>query len=126
MFAGVYVMELSLTGPFLLTRNDDKKAGCTGQAVVMVIITLSTVYFQYMLNRTYSPLLKYLPIISVKDVPWNRQQKMISLDKYDERRFQPLLLKNSPAIRIPRDDLGMSGDEIRNTERVLTSDVVPL
>lgn len=50
LFTGIYFMELSLTGLFLLVRDTEDKASCTAQAVIMILVTVSTAIFQCTLS----------------------------------------------------------------------------
>ena len=67
LFTGLYVMELVLIGLFFLVtdaRPNGEAYGtpCKTQGVVMIIVFLLTILFQWLLNRAFSPLLRYLPI----------------------------------------------------------------
>lgn len=67
LFTGLYVMELCLIGLFFLVRDADgsgRAVGtpCKGQAIVMIIVFLLTILYQYLLNKAFSPLFRYLPI----------------------------------------------------------------
>ena len=61
-------MELCLIGLFFLVRNVNEKTGdaegtpCKGQAIIMIIILVLTVGYQWLLNKAFSPLFRYLPI----------------------------------------------------------------
>lgn len=67
LFTGLYVMELCLIGLFFLVRDADdagRAVGtpCKGQAIVMIILFLLTILYQYLLNKAFGPLFRYLPI----------------------------------------------------------------
>ena len=67
LFTGLYVMELCLIGLFFLVRDVDPKGNavgtpCKGQAIVMIIVFVGTVMFQWFLNASFGPLIRYLPI----------------------------------------------------------------
>ena len=67
LFTGVYVMELCLIGLFFLVRDVDSKGNavgtpCKGQAIVMIIVFIGTIMFQWFLNASFGPLIRYLPI----------------------------------------------------------------
>ncbi len=60
-------MELCLIGLFFLVRDVDSHGNavgtpCKGQAIVMILVLIGTVIFQWLLNDSFGPLLKYLPI----------------------------------------------------------------
>lgn len=67
LFTGLYVMELCLIGLFFLVQNADAEGRavgtpCKGQAIVMIVVSILTVIFQVLLNHTFAPLFRYLPI----------------------------------------------------------------
>ena len=67
LFTGLYFMEVCLIGLFLLVRDADEQGNavgvpCKGQAIIMAIVFLCTVLYQWLLNRAFSPLFRYLPI----------------------------------------------------------------
>ncbi|KAH8704759.1 hypothetical protein BGW36DRAFT_421350 [Talaromyces proteolyticus] len=62
LFTGLYVMELCLIGLFFLVRDDKNTVACQGQAIVMIVVLILTIGYQYFLNEAFSPLIRYLPI----------------------------------------------------------------
>ncbi|KAI9799104.1 MAG: hypothetical protein M1825_004871 [Sarcosagium campestre] len=62
LFTGLYVMELALIGLFFLVRDSDGKAACSPQAIIMIVVAILTIIFQYLLNEAFGPLFNYLPI----------------------------------------------------------------
>lgn len=67
LFTGLYVMELCLIGLFFLVRDVDQYGNavgtpCKGQAIVMIVVLIGTIIFQWLLNASFSPLFRYLPI----------------------------------------------------------------
>lgn len=62
MFTGLYVMELCLIGLFFLVRDENDRVACQGQAIVMIVVLILTLGYQYFLNEAFSPLIRYLPI----------------------------------------------------------------
>lgn len=72
LFVGIYFMELVLIGLFLLVRNTRDENGyqtpvgnstpCKGQAIIMIIVLVFTVIYQFLLNSAFGPLIRYLPI----------------------------------------------------------------
>ncbi|KAI9838196.1 MAG: hypothetical protein M1837_002536 [Sclerophora amabilis] len=62
LFTGLYVMEICLIGLFFLVRDTNNTVACKGQAIVMIVVTIFTVIFQYLLNEAFGPLFRYLPI----------------------------------------------------------------
>ena len=61
-FVGLYVMEIALIGMFFLVRDEHGNVACFGQAIGMIILIFLTAGYQWMLNMSFSPLFRYLPI----------------------------------------------------------------
>lgn len=61
-FTGLYVMELCLVGLFFLAEDETGKNVCFPQGIIMVITLILTALYQYVLNSSFGPLLRYLPI----------------------------------------------------------------
>ncbi|EER23976.1 hypothetical protein D8B26_002139 [Coccidioides posadasii str. Silveira] len=62
LFTGVYVMEICLIGMFFLVRDEKGEVACEGQAICMIVLLIATILFQFLLNRAFQPLFRYLPI----------------------------------------------------------------
>lgn len=67
LFFGLYVMELCLVGLFFLVRDVDSEGNavgtpCKAQAIIMIVVFIFTVIFQWLLDKAFSPLFRYLPI----------------------------------------------------------------
>lgn len=67
LFTGLYLMELCLIGLFFLVRDassDGKAKGtpCQAQAIVMIVVLILTLLYQWLLNGAFGPLMRYLPI----------------------------------------------------------------
>lgn len=62
LFTGLYVMEICLVGLFFLVRDSDGKVACFPQAIIMIIVAILTVVYQFSLNRSFGSLFTYLPI----------------------------------------------------------------
>jgi hypothetical protein len=61
-FTGLYVMELCLVGLFFLAEDETGKNVCFPQGIIMVVALVLTILYQYVLNSSFGPLLRYLPI----------------------------------------------------------------
>jgi hypothetical protein len=61
-FTGLYVMELCLVGLFFLAEDENGKNICFPQGIIMVIALIATIIYQWVLNASFGPLLRYLPI----------------------------------------------------------------
>lgn len=61
-FTGLYVMELCLIGLFFLVRDENDNGVGYPQAIIMIVAMILTALFQYLMNSSFGPLLRYLPI----------------------------------------------------------------
>ncbi|KAI1377779.1 DUF221-domain-containing protein [Hypoxylon crocopeplum] len=61
-FTGLYVMELCLVGLFFLVRDENGDVACAPQAIIMIVAIILTGIYQLLLNRSFGPLFRYLPI----------------------------------------------------------------
>ncbi|RYP61215.1 hypothetical protein DL769_007809 [Monosporascus sp. CRB-8-3] len=61
-FTGLYFMEVLLIGLFFLVRDDQDKVAGGPQAIIMIIATILTATYQILLNKSFGPLFRYLPI----------------------------------------------------------------
>jgi len=80
-FTGLYFMELCMAGLFFIEVDERGRSVCTPHGVVMLVILLLTVLYQVMLNRSFSPLFRYLPITFedeavLRDQAFERAQRL--------------------------------------------------
>jgi calcium permeable stress-gated cation channel len=61
-FTGLYVMELALIGLFFIQTDEHKVHVCTSQAIIMIVVLILTALYQLLLNRSFGPMFRYLPI----------------------------------------------------------------
>ncbi|KAM5348152.1 hypothetical protein ACJ41O_007976 [Fusarium nematophilum] len=61
-FTGIYVMELCMAGLFFIVKDDQGKNTCTPHGSVMIVVLILTILYQVLLNYSFSPLFRYLPI----------------------------------------------------------------
>lgn len=78
-FTGLYVMELALAGLFFIVRDENGNAACTVQGIIMLIALGFTILFQTLLNMSFGPLFRYLPITfedeaCIRDEVFSRDQ----------------------------------------------------
>ena len=62
IFAGVYVLEVTLIGLFFLVRNMENNVACTAQAIIMIVALVLTAAYHYVLETTLHPLYELLPV----------------------------------------------------------------
>ncbi|UKZ73871.1 hypothetical protein TrVFT333_001525 [Trichoderma virens FT-333] len=61
-FTGIYVMELCLAGLFFIVVDESGTHTCTPHGIVMIVVLVLTILYQILLNNSFSPLFRYLPI----------------------------------------------------------------
>ena len=61
-FTGLYVMELTLACLFFLVKGEKGNNKCLAQSIIMLISFTLTIIYQVLLNRSFGPLFRYLPI----------------------------------------------------------------
>jgi hypothetical protein len=61
-FTGLYVMELCLTGLFFIVRDEQGNGPCKAHGITMIVTIALTLLYQILLNRSFGPLLQYLPV----------------------------------------------------------------
>ena len=89
-FTGLYFMEIVLIGFFFLVRDENNDASCIPQAIVMIIATALTVLYQILLNMSFAPLFRHLPITFedeavLRDEAFERAQaRRLGLDEEED------------------------------------------
>jgi hypothetical protein len=61
-FTGIYFMELCMAGLFFLAEDPTGKNVCTAHGVIMIVVLILTALYQVLLNYSFGPLFRYLPI----------------------------------------------------------------
>lgn len=61
-FTGLYVMELCMAGLFFIVEDDQGRNTCTTHGTIMLVVLVLTVLYQFLLNWSFSPLFRFLPI----------------------------------------------------------------
>lgn len=89
-FTGLYVMELALAGLFFIVRDANGDASCTTQGIIMLIALGFTILYQVLLNMSFGPLFRYLPITfedeaCIRDEVFSRDQaRRLGLEEDDD------------------------------------------
>ena len=121
LFTGLYLMELCLIGLFFLVKDassDGTAYGtpCKVQGVIMIVVLVLTVLYQWLLNRAFGPLLRYLPITLedeavMRDEEFARaQEKRWMLDENEQ--------EGDDINDVLRDRERLSADENRATDSI--------
>ncbi|KAG6815304.1 hypothetical protein H0H93_010294 [Arthromyces matolae] len=66
LFVGMYVQQVCLAALFFLARNQNRNPSAIPQGALMVVLIVLTAGFHIIINNSYGPLLKSLPL-SIKD-----------------------------------------------------------
>ncbi|KAJ2988963.1 hypothetical protein NUW58_g3710 [Xylaria curta] len=61
-FTGLYVMEIALIGLFFIQEDGNNARACAPQAIIMIVVTILTALYQLLLNMSFGPMFRYLPI----------------------------------------------------------------
>ncbi|RAL60250.1 hypothetical protein DID88_000030 [Monilinia fructigena] len=95
-FTGLYVMELCLIGLFFLTRDEQGNA-LTAQAIIMIVALLLTALYQFLLNWSFGPLLRYLPITF-------EDEAVLRDEAFDRMQAERLGLTTADHEALPQND----------------------
>lgn len=132
LFAGLYVMELCLLGFFFTAHGPDGQPSCVPHGIIMAIVLTLTAAHQYFLKRAFDPLIRYLPISRDQrsldaSLITSRSRNGISSGATEDVREEENEPSNytleyyarakKPTVWMPRDKLGISGDEMQNARR---------
>ncbi|TQV96167.1 hypothetical protein V2A60_003394 [Cordyceps javanica] len=89
-FTGLYFMQLCMAGLFLIVKDQNSKRPCITHGVIMLVVMFLTMIYQYLLNKAFSPLFRYLPITFedeavLRDEAFQRaQDSRLGVDEEDE------------------------------------------
>lgn len=112
-FTGLYFMELCMAGLFIIVKDEKGELVCTQHGIIMGVVAGLTVIYQVLLNRSFSPLFRYLPITTedeavLRDDAFQRaQEQRFGIDEADE--YEDADEGNS---REKRSDEQINGDDI--------------
>ena len=108
-FTGIYFMELCMAGLFFIVEDERGRNVCTTHGIVMLVVLALTVIYQILLNRSFSPLFRYLPITFedeavLRDEAFERAQAhRFGFDEYDdEKDGDPASPRTPGSARSPR------------------------
>jgi hypothetical protein len=120
-FVGLYVMELCLIGLFSLIKDEAEASVGFPQAIIMLVALILTALYQYLLNKSFGPLFRYLPITFedeavLRDEAFQRaQDRRLGLIPDDD---EAATLNNVDRGSFDGDDVEMR--EIAQSDRTVT------
>lgn len=120
-FTGLYFMELCLIGLFFLVRDVEGNVACFPQAIIMIIMAAFTVIYQILLNWSFGPLLRHLPITFedeavLRDEAFNRAQaRRLGLESDDDTVTNAPYQRPDGAIEMSR--LNQAGSQDTSVNR---------
>ncbi|KAM0742227.1 hypothetical protein ACQRIT_002404 [Beauveria bassiana] len=94
-FTGLYFMQLCMAGLFFIVKDQDDRNPCITHGVIMLVVMILTMIYQYLLNRSFSPLFRYLPITYedeavLRDEAFQRaQDSRLGVDEDEEEEEDP-------------------------------------
>ena len=111
-FTGLYVMELALAGLFFIVRDADGNSACTTHGVIMLVTLVLTIIYQVLLNRSFGPLFRFLPITvedeaCIRDEVFARAQaRRLGLDEdsYEDEPTEESTDKGPDGVEPPAED----------------------
>ena len=62
VFVGLYIQQICLAALFFLARDQNKNASAVPEGALMIVLIIFTAFFHLIINNSYGPLIKYLPL----------------------------------------------------------------
>lgn len=107
-FTGLYVMELCLIGLFALIKDEADSSVGVPQAIIMFVALICTALYQFLLNKSFGPLFRYLPI-TFEDEAVLRDE---AFQRAQDRRLGLAPEDDEAATLNNHDSLSQNDDEI--------------
>jgi hypothetical protein len=130
LFTGLYVLELCLIGLFALGQNAQGAPGCLPQAVMMSMVLICTALYHRKLVEVYSPLFSRTVMDGLGKDGVCLDKEMYPLTHHEKRIEnpvrQPVLTERPPVVWIPKDPLGVSDGEVRQTRGIHGMGIIPI
>lgn len=76
LFAGVYIMEITLIGLFFIVRNTADNVACTPQAIIMIVALCLTAAYHFVLEQTMAPVSELIPV-TLEDKAVEAEEKLL-------------------------------------------------
>ena len=83
LFAGIYVLEISLIGLFFLVRDSRDRVVCSSQGIIMIVVLILTAIFHFVMEQHLCPLYEFLPV-TLEDKAVDAEQRLALLHNNDE------------------------------------------
>lgn len=87
LFAGVYIMEITLIGLFFLVRNSAGNVACSAQAIIMIVAIILTAGFHYTIEQTMRPLTELLPV-TLEDKAAEAEKELLLEETRDRSSYE--------------------------------------
>ncbi|GAW18866.1 hypothetical protein ANO14919_083480 [Xylariales sp. No.14919] len=126
-FTGLYVMNIALIGLFFIQEDETGDRACAPQAIIMIVVTILTALYQLLLNTSFGPMFRYLPITFedeavIRDEAFQRaQDRRLGLaDDDDAKQFDEDSSSPHQSLDGPSDLLekGNRGNKLGNLNPV--------
>ncbi|KAK4554797.1 hypothetical protein LTR86_007945 [Recurvomyces mirabilis] len=101
LFAGVYILEITLIGLFFLVRNTEDKVVATPQAIIMIIALAFTAAYHYILEHSLSPLYELLPVTLEDRAADAERERFMQISPSDSRSEETSEAQGSPPTAEP-------------------------
>ncbi|POR35219.1 Uncharacterized protein RSN1 [Tolypocladium paradoxum] len=106
-FTGIYFMELCMAGLFFIVQDNNQNHTCTTHGVIMIVVLVLTILYQVLLNISFSPLFRYLPVTFedeavLRDEAFQRAQDLRFGVAHDEPRDDDEGEEDSVGEKSPR------------------------
>lgn len=82
LFAGIYVLEISLIGLFFLVRDSRDRVVCSSQGIIMIVVLILTASFHFVMEQHLHPLYEFLPV-TLEDKAVDAEQRLSHLHNND-------------------------------------------
>ncbi|KAG6900296.1 hypothetical protein C0993_000269 [Termitomyces sp. T159_Od127] len=113
VFVGLYVQQICLAALFFLARNENRNPSAVPEGALMVVLIILTAGFHAIINNSYGPLLKSLPL-SIKDRTWGNQPAAAPAPSTDNKNQVAVLEKSV----LGKDEGGTSSQPPQPTQAV--------
>ncbi|KAK4969034.1 hypothetical protein LTR42_009313 [Elasticomyces elasticus] len=96
LFAGVYILEITLIGLFFLVRNTNDNVVATPQAIIMIIALAFTAAYHYILEHSLCPLYELLPVTLEDKAADAERERFMPTSRPGSRGEETYELQDSP------------------------------